>query len=214
MHLLIYVILFVLLLVYIDNNKIEKLDNTQEIKRFSDNSILTNNNNDVIGQDLNQDNIYNNKFWNINSSLSNIFNKEEESKDNKEESKDNKEEKKIINKESKDNKEESKDNKQEEKIINKEEKIILENINVNDHHYKILGRATNVYYNQNYYIYENKLKEDPRMGPNNLYQYLLTNNVNEIMYKFSPRTKLNVNDTTYLSQGVLQVGPFRISAFN
>ena len=188
MHLLIYVILFVLLLVYIDNNKIEKLDNTQEIKRFSDNSILTNNNNDdVIGQDLNQDNIYNNKFWNINSSLSNIFNKEEESKDNKE-----------------------------EKIINKEENEIkiLENINVNDHHYKILGRATNVYYNQNYYIYENKLKEDPRMGPNNLYQYLLTNNVNEIMYKFSPRTKLNVNDTTYLSQGVLQVGPFRISAFN
>ena len=198
MHLLIYVILFVLLLVYIDNNKIEKLDNTQEIKRFSDNSILTNNNNDVIGQDLNQDNIYNNKFWNINSDLSSIF--EEESKDNKEESKD--------------NKEESKNNKQEEKIINKEEKIILENINVNDHHYKILGRATNVYYNQNYYIYENKLKEDPRMGPNNLYQYLLTNNVNEIMYKFSPRTKLNVNDTTYLSQGVLQVGPFRISAFN
>ena len=200
MHLLIYVILFVLLLVYIDNNKIEKLDNTQEIKRFSDNSILTNNNNDdVIGQDLNQDNIYNNKFWNINSSLSNIFNKEEESKDNKEE--------KIINKE---------ENNKEEKIINKEENEIkiLENINVNDHHYKILGRATNVYYNQNYYIYENKLKEDPRMGPNNLYQYLLTNNVNEIMYKFSPRTKLNVNDTTYLSQGVLQVGPFRISAFN
>ena len=187
MHLLIYIILFIILLIYIYNNKIEKLNNKKEIKRFSDNSILTNNNNDVIGQDLNQDNIYNNKFWNINSSLSNIFNKEEESKVNKE-----------------------------EKIINKEENEvkILENINVNDHHYKILGRATNVYYNQNYYIYENKVKEDPRMGPNNLYQYLLTNNVNEIMYKFSPRTKLNVNDTTYLSQGVLQVGPFRISAFN
>ena len=59
MHLLIYIILFIILLIYIDNNKIEKLDNTQEIKRFSDNSILTNNNNnnDVIGQDFNQDNI-------------------------------------------------------------------------------------------------------------------------------------------------------------
>ena len=57
-------------------NKIEKLDNTQEIKRFSDNSILTNNNNHVIGQDLEQDNIYNNKFWNINSNLSNMFEEE------------------------------------------------------------------------------------------------------------------------------------------
>ena len=188
MHLLIYIILFIILLIYIDNNKIEKLDNTQEIKRFSDNSILTNNNNnnDVIGQDFNQDNIYNNKFWNINSDLSSIF-----------------EEEKIINKE--------------EKIINKQEENedkILKDINVNDNNYKLLGRATNVYYNQNYYIYENTIKEDNRMGPNNLYQYLLTNNINEIMYKFSPRTKLNVNDTTYLSQGVLQVGPFRISAFN
>ena len=185
MHLLIYVILFIILLIYIDNNKIEKLDNTQEIKRFSDNSILTNNNNDVIGQDLNQDNIYNNKFWNINSNLSSIFEEENKVDENKE----------------------NKDNKQVEDKI-------LEDINVNDNNYKLLGRATNVYYNQNYYIYENKIKEDNRMGPNNLYQYLLTNNVNEIMYKFSPRTKLNVNDTTYLSQGVLQLGPFRISAFN
>ena len=187
MHLLIYVILFIILLIYIDNNKIEKLDNTQEIKKFSDNSILTNNNNDVIGQDLEQDNIYNNKFWNINSNLSSIF--EENKQENIEEN----------NKENNNNKEEDK---------------ILEDINVNDNNYKLLGKATNIYYNQNYYIYENKIKEDNRMGPNNLYQYLLTNNVNEIMYKFSPRTKLNVNDTTYLSQGVLQVGPFRISAFN
>ena len=192
MHLLIYVILFVLLLVYIDNNKIEKLDNTQQIVRFSDNSILTNNNNDVIGQDLNQDNIYNNKFWNINSNLSNMF--EEENNDNKEE-----------------NKQEKEENKQEKEENNSK---ILKNINIDSNNYQLLGKATNTYYNQNYFIYENKIKEDPRMGPNNLYQYVLTNNENQVMYKFSPRTKLNINDTTYLSQGVLQVGPFRISAFN
>jgi hypothetical protein len=182
MHLLIYVILFIILLIYIDKNKIEKLDNTQEIKRFSDNSILTNNNNDVIGQDLNQDNIYNNKFWNINSNLSNMF---EENNNNKEE-------------------------KEEEKEENNSK--ILKNINIDSNNYQLLGKATNTYYNQNYYIYENKIKEDLRMGPNNLYQYVLTNDENQVMYKFSPRTKLNINDTTYLSQGVLQVGPFRISA--
>jgi hypothetical protein len=185
MHLLIYVILFIILLIYIDNNKIEKLDNIQEIKRFSDNSILTNNNNDVIGQDLNQDNIYNNKFWNINSNLSNMF---EENKNN--------------------NKEEEKEEKEENNSK------ILKNINIDSNNYQLLGKANNTYYNQNYYIYENKIKEDSRMGPNNLYQYLLTNDENQVMYKFSPRTKLNVNDTTYLSQGVLQVGPFRISAYN
>jgi hypothetical protein len=187
MHLLIYVILFIILLIYIDKNKIEKLDNTQEIKRFSDNSILTNNNNDVIGQDLNQDNIYNNKFWNINSNLSSIF---EENNNNKKEEENNKEEKEENN--------------------NK----ILKNINIDSNNYQLLGKANNTYYNQNYYIYENKIKEDPRMGPNNLYQYVLTNDENQVMYKFSPRTKLNINDTTYLSQGVLQVGPFRISAYN
>jgi hypothetical protein len=198
MHLLIYVILFIILLIYIDKNKIEKLDNTQEIKRFSDNSILTNNNNDVVGQDLNQDNIYNNKFWNINSNLSNMF---EENKEEKEENKEEKEE----------NKEEKEENKEEKEENNNK---ILKNINIDSNNYQLLGKANNTYYNQNYYIYENKIKEDPRMGPNNLYQYLLTNDENQVMYKFSPRTKLNINDTTYLSQGVLQVGPFRISAYN
>jgi hypothetical protein len=208
MHLLIYIILFIILLIYIDKNKIkklEKLNNTEQIKKFSDNSILTNNNNNIIGQDLDQDNIYNNKFWNINSNLSNMF--EQEENNNKEEN--NKEENnKEENNKEENNKEEN--NKEENKKNNK----VLKNINIDSNNYQLLGKATNTYYNQKYFIYENKIKEDPRMGPNNLYQYVLINDENQIMYKFSPRTKLNINDNTYLSQGVLQVGPFRISAYN
>jgi hypothetical protein len=89
--------------------------------------------------------------------------------------------------------------------------------------YNLLGYATNEYYNQYYLIYESEVKDMIKNQPVNndskflkvkLYKYVLVRmdkNIPHIIHKVGARNKINLNDFVYLSYGVFQLGPFRIS---
>ena len=215
MHILVYIIVFLYLIYYVNknkkqNNKIKKNknnkvneefkdNNIKEIREYSDNPILTYTNDTMAPADLSQDNIYNNKFWVIKSTgLSDIFNNEDL----------------IIKSETKPKvKSEIKPKSEIKSEIKRIPKKIIED----KKKYILLGNATNEYYNQNYLIYEyevNYKPEEKRLTK--LYEYLLVSiidNKPKIQFKYAPRTKININDTTYLAQGPLQQGPFFIKKY-
>ena len=89
--------------------------------------------------------------------------------------------------------------------------------------YNLLGYAINEYYNQYYLIYETEVvdpiknkesKNNPISLKVKLYKYVLVRmrkNVPHIIHKVGPRDKIKLGDFVYLSYGVFQLGPFRIS---
>ena len=89
--------------------------------------------------------------------------------------------------------------------------------------YNLLGIAYNTFYRQYYLVYETKTKQINtnlvlRERLDNLeyttFTYALVKMEKSqpvIKYIFGPRTKININDVVYLSQGPLQLGPLLIS---
>lgn len=89
--------------------------------------------------------------------------------------------------------------------------------------YVLLGYAINEYYNQYYLIYETEVidpstnkeaKNNPSFMKVKLYKYALVRmkkNVPHIIHKVGVREKIKMGDFVYLSYGVFQLGPFRIS---
>lgn len=199
MKLIIYIVLFVLLIFYVKKNK-----NSENFKidSYTTNSILSNSNSndDITGTDFNQESNYSNKFWVVKpSGMSDMFNNEDLSS-------------KVTN--------DDKENKEEKVNIQETNKNIVGNVprtlNDSNNNYTLLGLAVNEYYNQYYLIYENQLQlkqQEKKLLNNKLYQYMLVKIIDEkpnIIHRFSPRTKINIRDVTYLAQGPLQLGPFFI----
>ena len=116
----------------------------------------------------------------------------------------------------------------EEKIHNKAlDEIVPLNINYKNDDYKLLGTATNVYYNQYYYIFENMVQQkisEPLleeklkyMKINRIYQYILVKmhkGKPKIMHWVGPRNKINLDEVIYLSLGIYQLGPLQIKKIN
>jgi hypothetical protein len=92
----------------------------------------------------------------------------------------------------------------------------------NTNNYTLLGTASNPYFNQYYYIYENEieqkkdllLEEELEYIKNyKIYQYVLTkieNNIPIVKLYVGPRNKININDVVNLSLASFQLGPLEI----
>jgi hypothetical protein len=89
-------------------------------------------------------------------------------------------------------------------------------------YYNLVGYAINEYYNQYYLLYETKINDpinneasnNPKFLNEKLYKYVLVRmrkDVPHIIHKVGPRDKIKLGDFVYLSYGVFQLGPFRIS---
>lgn len=115
-----------------------------------------------------------------------------------------------------------------EKILNKatDENIPL-NFTYQNDDYNLLGIATNVYYNQYFYIFENMVKQkisEPMleeelkyMKINRIFQYLLVQmhkGKPKVIHWVGPRNKINLGDVVYLSLATFQLGPLQISKIN
>jgi len=90
--------------------------------------------------------------------------------------------------------------------------------------YNLLGYVYNTSYKQYYLLYETQNKQ---INPNLVLREKLDNLDNQIFtyalvkmeksnpiikYVFGPRTKININDVVYLSQGTLQLGPLVVDS--
>jgi len=109
--------------------------------------------------------------------------------------------------------------------ITKSNKNVPEEIDYKGNNYKYLGTATNVYYNQYFYIFENNIEQDTKkmqveeelkyIKNNKIYQYLLVkmhkDNDPQIIHWVGPRNKININDVVYLSLATFQLGPLVIN---
>ena len=105
--------------------------------------------------------------------------------------------------------------------------------------FKFLGSAINDYYKQYYLIYESKIDEAKLKDTNKIIAQLpaisnfVQNQLGELNYQvymyalvkmdknkpvikhiFGPRNKIEINDVTYLSQGVFELGPLNIQKLN
>ena len=116
---------------------------------------------------------------------------------------------------------------QNEKICNNDLINIPKQIIYNDNKFDLIGTAINIYYNQNYYIYESKIDQyGDILIRNNLeylentqmYKYLFVNfidNKQVIQWEFGPRNKINKDDSIYmdikhLKNGISYIGPYLI----
>ncbi len=99
-------------------------------------------------------------------------------------------------------------------------------IKYNNLDFKLIGVAVNEYFNQYYYLYEyeTKVKLD-RVEPNEelaylnnkAYEYLLVkthNNKQEVAHYVGPRNKIQINDVVYFAVGIFQIGPLVIKKIN
>jgi hypothetical protein len=250
MKLYIYILLFVLLIIYI-NRQSNYLENFKEddfskynydapnpynvLKTDKVNPIqIDSNSNQIPGFNSNDFSIYSDKYWIVKSKgFSDIYNYEDmggeiiyditngldgdfdwtkSKKGEKELTKSTDEQAKVID----------------EKIHNKAlNEIVPLNINYKNDDYKLLGTATNEYYNQYYYIFENIVQQkisDPLleeelkyMKINRIYQYLLVKmhkGKSKIMHWVGPRNKINLDEVIYLSLGIYQLGPLQIKKIN
>ena len=98
----------------------------------------------------------------------------------------------------------------------------------NNSTFKLLGIASNVYFNQYYYIFENEYFNNTLTAPfiendltyiknNKLFEYTLAKIENEeltVVHYIGPRTKINIDDVIYFSQATFQLGPLLISKIN
>lgn len=103
-------------------------------------------------------------------------------------------------------------------------------VNHNNLVLNLIGYIYNKYYNQYYLLYETRISQlNPNLIPNlipneyienldyQVFTYALVKIdklVPVIKYVFGPRTKINIGDTVYLSQGPLQIGPMLVSGIS
>jgi hypothetical protein len=235
----IYIVLFAILLLYVnshskclnekftDNKKINNIDAPNPYDILKTNKvkpILIEGNSELVpGYDINSTDIYSEKYWVIKSQgFSDIYNYEDKSnlhlflKSNPEE----------PTKESKPIKEESKEI-QDEKISNTLKNFTLQGppktFKYKSINYNLVATASNDYYSQYYYLYEfltkQKIKLDNEenlnyIKNNKIYEYLLVKihkNNPEVSHYIGPRNKININDIVYFSLGNFQLGPLKIN---
>ncbi len=237
MKLYIYILLLVLLIIYINrqSNYLENFVEDDFSKHHYDNPdsynilktdkvqpiFLNTNSNEIPGFNPNDYSIYSNKYWLVkNKGFSDIYNYEDLGgaiiydvangldTDN------------INTIVIKEKIEKPKDN-----IYNKiTDETIPTNISYQNANYHLLGTATNVYYKQYFYIFENLveqklseplLKEELKyMKTNIIFQYLLVkmhNGKPKVIHWIGPRNKINLSDVVYLSLGSFQLGPLVIN---
>ena len=220
----IYIVLFAMLLLYINSHSKclnEKFTDTKinnitaqspynVLKTNKIKPILIEGNSELVpGYDTNSNDIYSEKYWVIKSKgFSDIYNYEDESKihflkSNPEEQTT----KKVV---------------QETKI--KQEKISgpPKTYQYDNNEYNLVATASNDYYSQHYYLYEllttQNIKLDYEenlkyMKNNQIYEYLLVKirkNKLEVSHYIGPRNKININDIVYFSLGNFQLGPLKI----
>jgi len=220
----IYIVLFAMLLLYINSHSKclnEKFTDTKinnitaqspynVLKTNKIKPILIEGNSELVpGYDTNSNDIYSEKYWVIKSKgFSDIYNYEDESKihflkSNPEEQNT----KKVV---------------QETKI--KQEKLSgpPKTYQYDNNEYNLVATASNDYYSQHYYLYEllttQNIKLDYEenlkyMKNNQIYEYLLVKirkNKLEVSHYIGPRNKININDIVYFSLGNFQLGPLKI----
>ena len=271
MKLIIYVILFGILLIYINNHskKLTKEEFTNSIFKNVDNYQAVNPYeiinksyfkanqingpaDNVVAHNENSNSLNNTNNWIIkNSNYSDIFNGQDLGGEQINKILDYNKPKKLLDKAMNKivfddiNKIQSENKTQSENMQNKnlsetlkqkalgekipEIKQVLEkykypiDIKHNTLNYNLLGIAYNTFYRQYYLLYETKTKQINtnlvlRERLDNLeyatFTYALVKIEKSqpvIKYIFGPRTKININDVVYLSQGPLQLGPLLIS---
>jgi hypothetical protein len=230
----IYIVLFAILLLYINSHSKclnEKFTDTKKFTNITAPSpynvlktnkvkpILIEGNSELVpGYDINSNDIYSEKYWIIKSKgFSDIYNYEDESKlhlflNNSEDQTN----KKVVQETNKKVVQETNKNKQ-EKISGPPKTHKYEN---ND--YNLIATASNDYYNQYYYLYEYLTKQNVKLDyeenlkyitNNQVYEYLLVKirkNKLEVSHYIGPRNKININDIVYFSLGNFQLGPLKI----
>jgi hypothetical protein len=200
MNIYIYILLFILLIIYINisSNYQEKFDNYDKYDLINKYNVKNNSqsfqqiqidfNSDLIPGFNSNDN-FSKKFKNYSDIYRNL------------------ERKNIFNK------------------IKKE--MIQTTTKYNNNNYNILGIATNKFYDQYFYIFENVVKQKlsnpllveqlKYMENNKIFQYLLVKMQKDkpkIIHWIGPRNKININDVVYLSLGIIQLGPLVINEIN
>jgi hypothetical protein len=230
MKLIIYIILFTVLIIYI-NKQVDCLENKIDLEKFTKNTtevinIEPNEPDIILEWDANESDIYKNKLWLIkNQGFSDIYNYEDAGGEI------------IYNLANGFNT----DKKSVITPIVKSEKItsiideklftnsdqIPNNFLFNNINFKLLGIASNQYFNQYYYIFENEIipqlkspliREELLYIKNNKnYHYILLKMHNHkltVIHYIGPRIKINTGDVIYLSQGSFQLGPLSINKIN
>jgi len=220
----IYIVLFAMLLLYINSHSKclnEKFTNTKinnitaqspynVLKTNKIKPILIEGNSELVpGYDTNSNDIYSEKYWVIKSKgFSDIYNYEDENKihflkSNPEEQTT----KKVV---------------QETKI--KQEKLSgpPKTYQYDNNEYNLVATASNDYYSQHYYLYELLTTQNIKLDyeenltyikNNQIYEYLLVKihkNKLEVSHYIGPRNKININDIVYFSLGNFQLGPLKI----
>jgi len=231
MKLIIYLILFILLLYYLDNkeqfastnvyqdfNEVKQYDvlNSDKIKSILEYKDLNNiQPNDMDGVDM-----YKDKFWVIkNKGFSDIYNYES-----------------VVSKENgaAPTPEETAPPSTSAPVVPAPKNVLLDKIKeleVKNKKYKLIGTASNDYYNQYFLLYErevppenvnkqftpddkfnNYFREKDNMDElkNKMYEYIL-GKVNkeepEVVYTVGNRSKINIKDVVHFSLGTFQLGP-------
>ena len=227
MKLIIYLILFIMILYYLDN--VETFSNTKKYHPFEFKNEVTQFDvlksdkiksileykdlNKVAPVDMIDMNMYGSLPWVVKPVMFDIFNNDPpvEKQEGKEEPK----------------------NEIKQEATSLMDKIRV--INMNNMEYTLLGTASNEYYNQYFLIYENIVQVQPSQPKtsddkfNNyinerndmnqhprLYRYFLgkvnrnrqnTEQTIEVIHNIGPRSKIELNDVINLSLGTFQLGP-------
>lgn len=95
-------------------------------------------------------------------------------------------------------------------------KAIIKFIIYNDTVYKLLGKASNIYTNTYFHVFEHKIKnkELRNVKNNQIYEYILVKihkNKPYIVHHINPRTKIKINDIVHFKLPSSGLGPFTIS---
>jgi len=226
MKLYIYIVLFAILLFYVNTHSrclnekftLDAPNPYNVLKTDKVKPILIEGNSELVpGYDSNSTNIYSEKYWNIKSQgFSDIYNYEDKGgldiflKTNDLESKLNVKINPV------------KDNKQTTTLDNQNNKSIPNLFEYKSNKYNLLGIASNEYYSQYYYLYEfltkqmNDLDYEENLkyiNNNRIYEYLLVKihkNKLVVSHYVGPRNKININDVVYFSLANFQLGPLVI----
>jgi hypothetical protein len=247
MKLCIYILLFVLLIIYINKHSkcLENFDNDDFVKHHYDAPNpydilktekitpiqIDSNSNNIPGFNYNNFNIYSDKEWIVKKiGFSDIYNYEDSGgtiKYNFINNTDNQTDKQTDKQT--DNQTDNQTDKQTDNQTDKQtdNQTIITMIDYQGNKYTLLGTATNIYYNQYFYIFENLvnqklteplLKEQLKYMKNNrIFQYILVkihNGNPKIIHWVGPRNKIDLGNIVYLSLANFQLGPLQIDKIN
>jgi hypothetical protein len=231
----IYIVLFAILLLYVNNHSKclnEKFTNDKKINNIKApnpfNILKTNkvkpfliegNSELVPAYDRKSYDVYSDKYWIIKKNgFSDIYNYEDQN---------------ILKPKLDEAKVETNQVIQESTTIKQENNPVQEKISgppktyeYKKNIYNLIGTASNDYYSQYYYLYETLTKQDVELDIeenlkyikyNQVYEYLLIKirkNKVKISHYIGPRNKINMNDIVYFSLGNFQLGPLKIKPIN